>query len=297
MGFLHSMTASLEGIEQTAPVQWRSFDGLVAIYWRARGRSGARGYYLSGDPRLTIFFDDVSPHIVVGDTPEMNKATQRPLLRAVYVPAGMPIWTKFISDHRFSHLDLHFREDWMLNELSPSLGDSMAREVIRQPVEIASNDTLDKLAQLLIAEICDSSRQPAFTEKIASAMLTGILNMNQNDSDSVQGGLTTANLRKLAARLDASPNYRMNLAEMAQVVGLSESWFFHAFKVTVGLTPHQWQQRKRVQEASRRLLDRKQSILDIAAQLGFSDQAHMTRVFSKISGETPAAWRRRHLAG
>jgi AraC-like DNA-binding protein len=37
------------------------------------------------------------------------------------------------------------------------------------------------------------------------------------------------------------------------------------------------------------------SIADISAQLGFSDQAHLTKVFSKLTGETPAVWRRRHL--
>jgi len=33
-------------------------------------------------------------------------------------------------------------------------------------------------------------------------------------------------------------------------------------------------------------------VASIAAQLGFSDQAHLTKVFRQIVGETPAAWRR-----
>jgi AraC-like DNA-binding protein len=36
------------------------------------------------------------------------------------------------------------------------------------------------------------------------------------------------------------------------------------------------------------------SIADISAQLGFSDQAHLTKVFRSITGETPAVWRRKH---
>jgi hypothetical protein len=33
-------------------------------------------------------------------------------------------------------------------------------------------------------------------------------------------------------------------------------------------------------------------VASIAAQLGFSDQAHLTKVFRQIVGDTPAAWRR-----
>ena len=38
------------------------------------------------------------------------------------------------------------------------------------------------------------------------------------------------------------------------------------------------------------------TVAGIAAQLGFSDQAHFTKVFRQITGETPAAWRRMQQA-
>jgi AraC family transcriptional regulator len=36
------------------------------------------------------------------------------------------------------------------------------------------------------------------------------------------------------------------------------------------------------------------SIAEISAQLGFTDQAHMTKVFRSVTGDTPASWRRTH---
>jgi AraC-like DNA-binding protein len=34
------------------------------------------------------------------------------------------------------------------------------------------------------------------------------------------------------------------------------------------------------------------TVAGVAAQLGFTDQAHLTKAFRQIVGETPAAWRR-----
>ena len=84
----------------------------------------------------------------------------------------------------------------------------------------------------------------------------------------------------------------LDVAEMAETVGLSESWFANVFKQTTGKTPLQWQLGKRIDLARKLLVESELTIADIAAQLGFSDQAHLTKAFRQIAGETPAAWRR-----
>src|SRR5690554_4373182 len=101
------MTCNTEGIRPLVPAKWRGLDGLMSVYWDAEGQSGARGYYLSPDPRIVIFFNDVSPHIRMSNREEGFGQNDRPMTRAVYVPAGVPLWTRFTSPHRFSHLDLH----------------------------------------------------------------------------------------------------------------------------------------------------------------------------------------------
>ncbi|MFC3170095.1 helix-turn-helix domain-containing protein [Paracoccus fontiphilus] len=84
---------------------------------------------------------------------------------------------------------------------------------------------------------------------------------------------------------------------MAATVGLSESWFAAVFKQTTGQTPLQWQQSQRIALAQRLLTESDLSVADVAAQLGFSDQAHLTRAFRQVAGQTPAAWRRMRLTG
>jgi transcriptional regulator GlxA family with amidase domain len=54
----------------------------------------------------------------------------------------------------------------------------------------------------------------------------------------------------------------------------------------------QFQLGKRIDHAKRLLTESELAVADIAVQLGFSDQAHLTKVFRQIAGDTPAAWRR-----
>ena len=99
-------------------------------------------------------------------------------------------------------------------------------------------------------------------------------------------------MNKLLSHVEGLGDYRMSVADMAAVVGLSESWFASVFKQTTGHTPLQWQLAKRVERSKQLLCESSLPVASIAAQLGFSDQAHLTKVFRQIVGETPAAWRR-----
>jgi AraC-like DNA-binding protein len=87
---------------------------------------------------------------------------------------------------------------------------------------------------------------------------------------------------------------RMTVAEMADIVGLSESWFATVFRQTTGKTPLQLQLERRIDAAQKLLLEGDLTVAAIAAQLGFSDQAHLTKAFRQSVGNTPAAWRRLH---
>lgn len=87
------------------------------------------------------------------------------------------------------------------------------------------------------------------------------------------------------------------VAELARLCGLSRSYFARAFKVSMGLPPHRWLMRYRIQCARDMLERTNDSIAAIAVSCGFADQSHLTRVFHAITGTSPAAWRRQRKAG
>ncbi|WP_188826532.1 helix-turn-helix domain-containing protein [Brucella endophytica] len=292
MSYQHSMICATEGIRALVPEKWRGLDGIMGVYWDAEAQTGANGYYLSPDPRIVIFFNEVSPHIRMANEAEGLGRRDRPMTRAVYVPAGVPLWTRFSSPHRFSHLDLHLHKDRLLRFLSPSVGASVARAALRRPVEIEDVGAIETLAGLLVEELSNPSKHPVYAESLAGGIVTALLDIPREADIEADGRLTQAQMKKLAARLNAKGDGRLSVAEMAETVGLSESWFAHVFRQTTGKTPLQWQLARRIALAQKLLRETDLTVAGIAAQLGFSDQAHLTKAFRQVAGETPAAWRR-----
>lgn len=86
------------------------------------------------------------------------------------------------------------------------------------------------------------------------------------------------------------------IAELASACNLSEGAFLRAFRETMGRTPSQFFLQQRVERA-RDLLDASPlPISAIASACGFADQSHFTRVFSRMMGASPGAWRRSRRA-
>jgi len=104
--------------------------------------------------------------------------------------------------------------------------------------------------------------------------------------------LTPLQERRVTSRLLDDLAADTNLAELAALCGLSRSYFIRAFKHTTGLPPHRWLLRQRVKRAKELLQGTKMPIVEIATACGFADQSHLTRVFSKAFGISPAMWRR-----
>jgi AraC family transcriptional regulator len=60
----------------------------------------------------------------------------------------------------------------------------------------------------------------------------------------------------------------------------------------VGMPAHKWLLSRRIELAKEKLRDGRSSLSDVALACGFSDQSHLTRIFSRLVSITPGAWRR-----
>ena len=105
------------------------------------------------------------------------------MMRALYVPAGVPMWSRFTHGHRFSHLDLHLHRDRLLRILAPSVGGPDALAVLRRPVEIADAPAIATLSGLLVEELAQPARHPVFAESLAGSIATGLLDISAARAD------------------------------------------------------------------------------------------------------------------
>ena len=91
-------------------------------------------------------------------------------------------------------------------------------------------------------------------------------------------------------RLDAALDQPVSLAALASLCGISQFQLLRAFKRETGTTPHAYLIHRRVCVA-RQLLAAGEMPAQAAIGAGFSDQSHMTRVFLRYVGITPARYR------
>jgi AraC-like DNA-binding protein len=82
---------------------------------------------------------------------------------------------------------------------------------------------------------------------------------------------------------------RVMLGDLAAVAGLSRFELVRCFRADTGLTPHAYQLNLRIARA-RELLARGLAPAAVAAECGFADQPHLTRVFKRAVGVTPGRY-------
>jgi AraC-like DNA-binding protein len=81
----------------------------------------------------------------------------------------------------------------------------------------------------------------------------------------------------------------VTLGALAQYVSLSPYYLLRAFRAEVGMPPYEYLESVRIRH-TQRLIKTGASLADVAAEVGFSSQSHMTRQFKKIIGVTPGQY-------
>ncbi len=110
-----------------------------------------------------------------------------------------------------------------------------------------------------------------------------------------RGGLAPWQVRRVATYMDGNLADSIRCEDLARMTRLSVSHFMRAFRESFGAPPHAYLMRRRMERAQDLMLDSDTTIGQIALACGFADQSHLTRLFHKIVGESPAAWRRARI--
>ena len=87
--------------------------------------------------------------------------------------------------------------------------------------------------------------------------------------------------------MHANLDQPLSLKEVGEAAHISPSHLLRIFKRATGSSLHQFLIRLRVNRARELLLAGNASIADVAAEVGFADQSHLTRHFKRLMGTTP----------
>jgi AraC family transcriptional regulator len=296
MTFQPRMRSVREGVTVIGALKSRAFSGVVADLWQAQCETGASGEYVSEHPRLFIVLDKVGGEFETRLRPDAPGPTSagRPEGAITYVPAGVPVWGRTEARMQLRHLDLHFDPD----ELGERLSEPLDPKRLGEPQIMVSNERILSLARLIATECAEpGARHDLYGDGLVLALLIDFFQVARRQPRR-RSALTPWQLRRVTDYMEAHCDDNIRLQDLAALVDLSQSHFSHAFKASTGVPPHRWQLQARIRRGQEMLVAGGRSLTEIAVDAGFSDQAHFTRVFRRLVGETPAAWRKsRRLTG
>jgi AraC family transcriptional regulator len=159
----------------------------------------------------------------------------------------------------------------------------------------------DAITSRLLLSAADSLEGSAtldtlFRQQLTDLLATRLLAAHAGVPATLQpiiGGLSPAVLRRAIERLRSDSDADVSLSALACDAGLSRFHFCRSFKESTGLSPHAWLRQHRLEQAMNMLRESDESIVSVAAALGYSSQTAFAAAFKKLTGETPSDWRRR----
>lgn len=109
-----------------------------------------------------------------------------------------------------------------------------------------------------------------------------------------RGKLASANLRRALEFVHAHLGEDLSIEQIARESYLSAFHFTRLFRNTVGLTPHQYVLRTRLERAKRlmKIAPATSNLTEIGLAVGFFDQAHFTKSFKSATGVSPKVFQK-----
>ncbi|HEU4386732.1 MAG TPA: AraC family transcriptional regulator [Blastocatellia bacterium] len=207
------------------------------------------------------------------------------------IPAGTP-----------SAWEISGKDTFLALIVSSTLLDRAAEELDLDPrrVEITNRfqvrDTqLENIGWVLREEMeCGCPCGPDYIESLGMAVAIRLLCCHSSRPVRFRKPnkrLSDRRLRNVFAYVEDNLAGNITLRDLAAVVGLSVSHFKILFREAVGVSPHQYLIKRRVERARDLLGEDELSIGQIAIETGFVDQSHLGRHTQRILGVSPRALR------
>jgi len=163
------------------------------------------------------------------------------------------------------------------------------------PTDLQFGYLANSLAQLLETARREFERDSEAAKAslvTASHILQAEIERCSGANGSTRGGLAAWQLVRVRAYVDSNLHRTIHIRDLSAVARRSPAHFSRKFKLAVGESPHGYVVRRRLEKACHLMTTSAASLSEIALSVGFSDQAHLSRLFRQAFGQSPANWRR-----
>ncbi|OCQ23285.1 hypothetical protein A7985_04900 [Pseudoalteromonas luteoviolacea] len=155
---------------------------------------------------------------------------------------------------------------------------------------------LNNLANMLAHE--SRSTLPGgsvIVDRLTEVLVIQLLRWHMNKQHSGTGyfrALADTRLSHALSLIHKQPAHAWTVERMARTVGMSRSAFANLFHEVIGMTPLSYLSQWRMHIAHALLKEGKESMINIAEQVGYRSEASFSKAFKKIIGVSPGQLRR-----
>lgn len=212
--------------------------------------------------------------------------------RAILADAGLPMWKRWQARPSLFAFAI---DEAFVKQIWQQAFDAAGHPSIQTSMGV-DDPVIERFVGLGKRELSESGAGGRlYVEALAAALSIHLLRKYGTSRQSPcqhKGGLPPALLRRVIEYINAHLCNELGLVELAGIAKLSPHHFGAAFKAAMGTSPHQYIIERRVDRAREFLHDPDRPIAEIAQAVGFSSQSHLTTHFRRLTGVTPARFRR-----
>jgi AraC family transcriptional regulator len=203
-------------------------------------------------------------------------------------PAAEPRW---LAHSAFDSMQFHVPVDALRDMADGRARSSKIR--LKDPL-YASEPSVTPLVHA-VASALDRHGEltSAYVDGLAIALLSRLVSrFSKPGFDDRERAVTLdARLRRAIDFINTHLADDLRLATISAVAGLSPYHFSHLFTATMGIPPHRYLLKRRIERARQRLLFGREAVIAIALDCGFKDASHFARVFARETGLSPRRFR------
>jgi AraC family transcriptional regulator len=144
------------------------------------------------------------------------------------------------------------------------------------------------------AEMAGCQNDPVWFEQRALELAGEASRLAAGGGSDLRGEPTRRDQQRIGSvlrRIENASDVPLGIGELAREAGMSPYHFLRTFCRVVGMTPHQFILRTRLQKAAVQLRRSSRPVLDVALDAGFADLSTFNRRFRTTMGVTPSAYR------
>jgi len=152
----------------------------------------------------------------------------------------------------------------------------------------------DIMQRLFNTALLDPPRSSAICQSLFLSLLHLVIELvDNNGSEQGEEKETPSRLgQMIRSYVDAQPVNRISIPQVAEKLGISESYMARTFKKSFGYTLIEYLMKRRIGEAQTLLLTTHLTIMEIAECVGYQNQSYFSKIFAEYVGLSPLRYRK-----